>query len=391
MSVDWDYLWAAPHKTATALARGHRVFAFDTVGFSRRLPRISDFSRLVNRSRRMMKPLVDSERRLHKLSLPVFPYLGFPGAEDLSGWMQIQGLRHILKTYAVKKPLFWTCLATRNILKLHQQMPECPLIYECLDDFSSYRGVPPDFSRAEREVAERAAVVFTCSEKQYALKSVWNKNTFRTPNASDPAHFNKAFDPALPVPADIAGLKRPVVGFIGSFDHWVDLELIRWLARHFPEISWVMIGPFDAVGGNPAGELRNLHFLGRRDYTTLPGYMKGMDIFILPFKSAGHMDSADPIILLDALAAGKPVLATDFPAARDQITAGVKIAPDADSMARLIGNAWEDLQDPVRAQEHARARAQSVKDRTWENRTQFQIETVERILNSATAPHGTSA
>ncbi len=57
-------------------------------------------------------------------------------------------------------------------------------------------------------------------------------------------------------------------------------------------------------------KLSNIHFLDKKSYDELPGYISGWDITMLPF---AHLDSTryiNPLQTPEFLAAGKPVIAT---------------------------------------------------------------------------------
>src|SRR6185436_2381951 len=98
----------------------------------------------------------------------------------------------------------------------------------------------------------------------------------------DVEHFRQACDARTRIPEDIAKIPGPIVGFFGLIADWVDLELIRFMARSRPNVQFVLIGKIDtdvsAVKGLP-----NVHLLGQKSYAELPGYCRKFDIAILPF------------------------------------------------------------------------------------------------------------
>ena len=73
-------------------------------------------------------------------------------------------------------------------------------------------------------------------------------------------------------------------------------------------------------------ELHNVRFHGRADGGELRELYRNADIFVLPSEREGM-----PLVLLEALAMGLPVVATDIPGSRDVITDGtngVLVPPD---------------------------------------------------------------
>ena len=67
------------------------------------------------------------------------------------------------------------------------------------------------------------------------------------PNGVDPDWFQEQALRSR-VPEDIAGVRRPVIGYVGALSHWLDYDLVAFLAREMPEASVVMVGPPGAVG-----------------------------------------------------------------------------------------------------------------------------------------------
>src|SRR6185295_3669346 len=84
------------------------------------------------------------------------------------------------------------------------------------------------------------------------------------------------------IPDDIAAIPGPIVGFFGLIADWVDLELIRRLARMRPSIHFVLIGKV-ATDISALADLPNVHFLGQKSYADLPGYCRAFDVALLPF------------------------------------------------------------------------------------------------------------
>ncbi len=89
-----------------------------------------------------------------------------------------------------------------------------------------------------------------------------------------------------------------------------------------------------------AGDLglsQRMTFLG--NVTDIPSLLAETDIFVLSTKGSGRMEGC-PVALLEAMACGKPCVATDIPGARDIIVnevSGLLVPPeDAESLANAI-------------------------------------------------------
>jgi glycosyltransferase involved in cell wall biosynthesis len=111
------------------------------------------------------------------------------------------------------------------------------------------------------------------------------------------------------VPADLAALPRPRIGFYGTLRDWVDLELIAHVARARPGWSIALLGQVlcdvSAVRGIP-----NVHLLGQKRHDELPAYCKGFDAGMIPYRIDERMKFVNPLKLREYLSAGVPVVST---------------------------------------------------------------------------------
>jgi glycosyltransferase involved in cell wall biosynthesis len=140
----------------------------------------------------------------------------------------------------------------------------------------------------------------------------------------------------------------PVVGIIGSLiplkGHRVFLQMAELLARHRPEVRFLVIGEGPE---RPQLErmVRERGLTGRVTFTgvrrDIPELLSLMDVFVLSSHSEAH-----PLTILEAMAAGKPVVATDVGGNAESVVDGETgfIVPPNDPQAllepvkRLIGD-----------------------------------------------------
>ena len=107
----------------------------------------------------------------------------------------------------------------------------------------------------------------------------------------------------------MAGLPRPVFGYIGVVDERIDYELLARLADS-TQGSVVMVGPWTKVDPASFPRRDNLHWLGSRDYSDLPGYAKGFDVCIMPFAMNEATRFINPTKALEYMATGRPIVST---------------------------------------------------------------------------------
>lgn len=184
------------------------------------------------------------------------------------------------------------------------------LIYDCLDLFPSFddglRGRL--LASLEEELSRAAFAVVVTSRDLERRWSTRHPRVVRIPNGVDLSLFGPGAAPAA-VPPEIAGLPRPRLGYIGTVGRWVDLPLLEHVARQRPDCSIVLIGPVERGVARPSGPA-NLLLLGERPYASLPAYLAGMDVLLIPFRLMDLTHAVNPIKLYEYCTTGKPIVAT---------------------------------------------------------------------------------
>ena len=166
----------------------------------------------------------------------------------------------------------------------------------------------------ERDLLQHCDLVFVTAPGLYESKKQYNDRMYLLPNAADVGHFGKANLESTVVPPEIANLPHPVVGFIGVIHHWIDVDAIAYLAEKRPQWSVVLVGPLGAgMQVERLKALPNVLFVGRKDKEELPGYLKGFDLCLNPFRENELTRMVSPLKFYEYLASGKPVVSTKMP------------------------------------------------------------------------------
>ncbi|MEG3155976.1 UDP-galactopyranose mutase [Sphingomonas sp. RB1R13] len=208
--------------------------------------------------------------------------------------------------------------------------PACT-VYDAMDELANFRFAPPKLLDLERQLLERADVVFTGGYSLYESKKQRHGNVHPFPSSVDVAHFAQA-RAGLPDPADQAALAHPRLGFYGVFDERIDLDLIAAVADARPDWLLVMVGPVVKISEDELPRRDNIHWLGGRSYNELPAYLGGWDVALMPFAINAATRFISPTKTPEYLAAGVPVVSTPI---RDvkrhyERIAGVRIAGTAE-------------------------------------------------------------
>ena len=233
-----------------------------------------------------------------------------------------------------------------------------PVVYDCSDDVRLFRWCTPAYVRVEEELLRGAAAVVFSSATLEARYGGRCRQSAVVRNACDAAHFARAAGPGA-LPADLAAVPEPRVGFHGLIGAWLDLPLVAAAAAALPEVSWVFLGRVE-ITPTLLPRLPNLHFLGARPYAALPDYVRGMSVMVLPFARGALTEAVDPVKLYEYLAAGRPVVATPLPALAEPAAAGlIRLTAGAPDWAEAVRAALGERAPELAARRQAYARAQS--------------------------------
>src|SRR5882757_9617480 len=93
--------------------------------------------------------------------------------------------------------------------------------------------------------------------------------------------FSSAQDANTPIPGELLGIPRPIIGCVTTQTSFMDLALLTQIVQRRPEWSFVFIG-VERAPEHRGGEtlkafqkLPNVYFIGRRDLQAIPAYLKG--------------------------------------------------------------------------------------------------------------------
>jgi UDP-galactopyranose mutase len=188
-------------------------------------------------------------------------------------------------------------------------------------------------------------VVFTGGVSLGKAKAAVHQNVRPFPSGVEVEHYQQALKPETVIPADLAALPRPRIGFFGVIDERIDLSLLEAVARAHPEWQLVMLGPVVKIDPADVPRLPNLHYLGQKQYRDLPGYVKGFDICMMPFALNDATKFISPTKTLEYMAAHKPIVSTPVADVVGSYSGAVRIAATAEEFGREIAAALGETQE----------------------------------------------
>jgi glycosyltransferase involved in cell wall biosynthesis len=177
-------------------------------------------------------------------------------------------------------------------------------IYDTHDDWRFIEG--NNFATVEREenlLAKQIDFAVAASEflkERFIAKSV---KVYSLPNACDYKFWQKV---SKPHPA-LESLSKPRFIYYGGFQCF-DFPAVIRAAREIPNASFVFLGKKDHSGIAQLEKEPNIYFFSEQPYNSLPNWIAGTDVCILPFLVNEWTRSRDCIKLYEYLATGKPVV-----------------------------------------------------------------------------------
>ncbi len=256
-------------------------------------------------------------------------------------------LDQLLAIHGAARPVLW--FYTPMMYGIARHIEAEAIVYDCMDELSSFRFAPPDLKERERQLIQRADVVFTGGHSIFEAKRGLHDNIHPFPSSVDIAHFAKARGEVVP-PADQAAIAGPRLGYYGVIDERLDLALIATVAKRRPDWSIVMIGPVVKIDPASLPKAKNIHYLGQKDYRDLPAYLAGWDAALMPFAINEATRFISPTKTPEYLAGGRPVVSTPITDVKRHYGAldGVEIAGDASAFVAACERALSHSRDTPR-------------------------------------------
>ena len=378
---DWDGDPLSKKHIMRRLARRNRVLWVNSIGNRRPTATARDVKRSVKKVREFLGGCRQVEPNLWVYAPLALPFYGSRVARALNRRFTAWHLRRTARQLGFRHPIAWSFIPSSA--DLAGAVDERFLIYHCVDEFSEFSGTDKRAIRSlEKRLMLKSDAVIVSSTPLLETKRRYNPATHLVTHGVEVEHFRKACAAATVVPEEIARLPKPVIGFYGLIEDWVDLDLVRRLAVARPQWSFVLIGKC-ATSTAPLKGLGNVHLLGRRDYADLPAYAKGFDVAILPFVTNALTAAANPLKLREYLAAGLPVVSTDIPETR-RLQEWIEIAgTDEAFLAALDRTVSGDQAGPQLSRSLAMDRE------SWDEKVEELSRIVER-LEKARRPYPTA-
>lgn len=240
-------------------------------------------------------------------------------------------------------------------------------------------------SLAERRVAASVALAVRTASVTFAvsarLKMMYPSATF-LPNGAPLSWVDDS-----PIPPSICQGSRPVIGYVGAFEYFIDLPAILDAAGGLPEANFLLVG-----GGRLhrwmgreilRRGLRNCTLTGPVAYHRIQGLVRQMDVCLCPFRLSPVSHAASPLKFFEYLALSRVVIASRTD---ELLRVGSSACFFADGGIEIVGTVRRLLAGAEGWQSRVEAGRRLVRDRyNWDVISQQMLDAL------ASAPHGLAA
>ena len=283
----WDFVFQRPQHLLTRLADHFRIYYVEEAIFHQE----RDFySEVVHNNIYVIKPHLK-------------------GAPDDVNVAERQRLlvRGLFLKHKINEYILW--YYTPMALEITNTLKPVVTVYDCMDELSAFKFAHPALKQMEKELLNKADVVFCGGNNLYNAKKHQHSNIHPFPSSIDKKHFGTARH-IKQDPADQVKIPSPRFGFYGVIDERFDIELIRQVAEKKPDWHFVLIGPVVKIDPATLPQKENIHYLGSKKYSELPSYLSGWDISLVSCALNESTQLISPTKTPEYLAGGKPVIST---------------------------------------------------------------------------------
>jgi len=317
IASSWDYDPTSKHQIIKILAEKNEIVWVNYHGSRRPAMSRADLFRAGSALRRVARGVQKATPTISQLTPLVIPGAAHPLLKRVHERMLVAQVRRaIRKTQRGRSLPVQVWSFAPDVPYLVGKFDEECFLYYCVDEYREFEGFHAErIAAAEDELLDRADLVVATSTPLVAARRKRRPDTVLARHGVDYDHFSAAWQEHFSVPADLAELPRPVFGYFGLIEHWVNIALLAKVARLRPWFSFVILG--DAkVDVSELRSLPNVHLLGRKPYAQLPAYCAHFDAGLLLFAQNAMTRHVNPVKMREYIAAGLPVISTPLPEAR---------------------------------------------------------------------------
>ena len=309
---DWASHPSSTQHLFAELAKNHEIHWVNSIGMRKPSLKINDLKRVVSKFKQLFSKsshaAIKTPKALRVYKLPVLPWHNNALIKRFNKWVYSQYFKNI----SDEPVMYWLSVPTAEYLITKQKRDK--LVYYCGDDFSALAGVDATLvAPFEKNLIQKADLIYVISA------FLMNKMPSQKTQMLSHGVSYDLFTSQCEIAPEISHLNGPIIGFYGSINAWLDISLLTALVAQRPSYQLVLVG--DIVG--PTAQLlqfKNVTHIPAVEHARLASFSAHWNVSVLPFVNNEQIRACDPLKLKEYLAAGTPIVATDFPAVKQYQT-----------------------------------------------------------------------
>ncbi|MBT1701678.1 glycosyltransferase [Chryseosolibacter indicus] len=240
-------------------------------------------------------------------------------------------------------------------------------VYHCIDPMVKAFTVKHGQYLQQEAAQEADLIISTAPSLQKSFMDRGFQKSYLVPNAANFELFNKAVTDKT-IYKKLDGIEGKVMGYLGNIERRTDFELLRRVLDQLPEWQLVLAGPVERqYVPVEIFEHKRIHFIGPVPHEEAPSVVRRFDVALIPFKCDEVSQGIYPLKLFEYMAAGKPVVSTNFnPDVLSELNEVVHVAETEEQFADFVLLAYA-----TDSQEKMEKRIQIAAQNTWEQRAQL--------------------
>ena len=330
--------------------------------------------RALGLSSRLRKIQLNDTAHVYVLTPPVILTINFLPKGSVykkllmfNGWLVTQSIRRSLKKLNMNDRLinitaFNPTIGVATARKFNENL----LIYHCYDAIEAANWMKKHGAWLEKEFMQIADAVIVTSQGLYEKKKDFCRACFLVKNAVNIDLFTKAFKTEIN--------NKKIIGYIGSIDDRIDFDLLDQLIKFMPDTEFVFVGRIvDKTGEEILRKHPNVKLEGPKSVKDLPGYLSSFAMGIIPFAKNEFNKGVYPLKVNEYLAAGLPVVTTDFGYLQDF----ENVIRIADSTEKFKAFTLEEINND--SAERKLQRLNFARQNSWEQRVEEISGIIEKL------------
>ena len=308
---DWQSHPSSTQHLFKQLAKQHQVIWINSIGMRKPTFRLIDVKRVFNKLKSLFlskrsSPNAKTTDHSLNLDLTAHTLAVLPWHDNLIVRLYNKWIFNKKGLIGDEPIVYW--LSVPTAISLISPREQDKVIYYCGDDFSALAGVDHKMvAPFESELIKKADTIYVVSER-LANKMPKSKVKMLS-HGVDLALFTTQTAKAR----ELEQISKPIIGFYGSLNAWLDKALLLTLAKERPEYQLVLIGHL-IEDFSELLKLDNVTHIKAVEHHRLASFSQHWQVSILPFVDNEQIRSCDPLKLKEYIATGTPIVTTRFAA-----------------------------------------------------------------------------